>query len=147
PSMFSVSNSPVTTAGTLTASLATQGPNLFLAGSSSGSTVAPTFRAVVNADLTGISTLAALTTVGTLASPVMTSPTMTTPTLGVATATSINKVTITAPATAATLTIANAKTVTQNASLTYGGVDGKSLTVNNSLVFTGTDGSTVNASG
>lgn len=54
-------------------------------------------------------------------------PTLVTPTLGVAVATSINKVAITAPATAATLTIA----------------DGKTLTVNNTLTFTGTDTSSV----
>lgn len=40
-----------------------------------------------------------------------TSPTLTTPTLGAATATTINRVTITQPATAATLTIDNNKTV------------------------------------
>ncbi len=56
-----------------------------------------------------------------------TSPTLTTPTLGVATATSINKVAITAPATSATLTIA----------------DGKTLTASNTLTFTGTDASSV----
>ena len=39
------------------------------------------------------------------------SPTFTTPSLGVATATSINKVTITAPATSATLTIADGSTL------------------------------------
>jgi hypothetical protein len=47
-----------------------------------------------------------------------TSPTLTTPTLGVATATSINKVAITAPATSATLTIANGKTLTVNNTIT-----------------------------
>jgi len=41
-----------------------------------------------------------------------TTPTLVTPVLGVATATSINKVTITAPAASATLTIANTKTLT-----------------------------------
>jgi hypothetical protein len=56
-----------------------------------------------------------------------TSPTLITPTLGVASATSINKVTITAPATGSTLTIA----------------DGKTLTVNNTLTLTGTDTSSV----
>ena len=56
-----------------------------------------------------------------------TSPTLVTPTLGVASATSINKVAITAPATSATLTIAN----------------GKTLTVSNTLTFTGTDSSSV----
>lgn len=54
-------------------------------------------------------------------------PTLVTPNLGVATATSVNKVTITAPATSATLTIAN----------------GKTLTASNTLTFTGTDSSSV----
>lgn len=75
----------------------------------------------------------------TLTTPALTSPTMTTPVLGVATATSVNKVTITAPATSATLTIANAKTLTANSSLTLAGVDAKTLTVNNSLTLAGTD--------
>lgn len=56
-----------------------------------------------------------------------TSPTLVTPTLGVASATSINKVAITAPATSATITIA----------------DGKTLTASNTLTFTGTDGSSI----
>ncbi len=56
-----------------------------------------------------------------------TSPTLVTPVLGVATATSINKVAITAPATGSTLTIA----------------DGKTLTTSNTLTLTGTDGSSV----
>jgi len=56
-----------------------------------------------------------------------TSPSLVTPSLGVASATTINKVTITAPATGATLTIA----------------DGKTLTVSNTLTFTGTDGSSI----
>ncbi len=54
------------------------------------------------------------------------SPTLVTPTLGVATATSINKVAITAPATAATLTIANGKTLTASNTLTFTGTDGSS---------------------
>ena len=57
-----------------------------------------------------------------------TSPTLVTPILGVATATSINKVAITAPATGSTLTIA----------------DGKTLTASNTLTFTGSDSSSVN---
>jgi hypothetical protein len=44
--------------------------------------------------------------------PALTGPTMTTPTLGVASATSVNKVAITAPATSATLTIADGATLT-----------------------------------
>lgn len=56
-----------------------------------------------------------------------TSPTLVTPVLGVASATSINKVAITAPATGSTLTIA----------------DGKTLTASNTITFTATDGSTL----
>lgn len=56
-----------------------------------------------------------------------TSPTLVTPTIGVATATSINKVTITTPSNGSTLTIA----------------DGKTATINNTLTFSGTDASTV----
>jgi len=57
-----------------------------------------------------------------------TSPTLVTPTLGVATATSINKVAFTAPATSATLTIANGKTLTANNSLTLAGTDATTMT-------------------
>ena len=64
---------------------------------------------------------------GTGAVVLATSPTLVTPILGVASATSINKVAITAPATGSTLTIA----------------DGKTLTASNTLTFTGTDGSSI----
>jgi hypothetical protein len=50
PSIFTITVSPVTTAGTLTATLATQTTNLVFA-SPNGSTGAPTFRALVAADL------------------------------------------------------------------------------------------------
>lgn len=53
---------------------------------------------------------------------------LTTPSLGVATATSINKVTITAPASSATLTIANGKTLTANKTLTFDGTDSTTIT-------------------
>lgn len=51
PSIFTVSNSPVTASGTLTASLATQSANTVLAGPVSGGDAAPTFRALVDGDL------------------------------------------------------------------------------------------------
>ena len=56
-----------------------------------------------------------------------TSPTLTPPTIGAATATSINKMAVTAPTTSSTLAVA----------------DGKTLTASNTLTFTGTDGSSV----
>lgn len=55
------------------------------------------------------------------------SPTLVTPTLGVATATSINKVALTAPATGSTLTIADGKTLTASNSLTLTGTDSTSF--------------------
>lgn len=57
-----------------------------------------------------------------------TSPTLVTPTIGVATATSVNKVAITAPATSATLTILNGKTLTANNTLTLAGTDSTVMT-------------------
>jgi hypothetical protein len=65
---------------------------------------------------------------GTGANVLATSPTLVTPVLGVATATSINKVTITAPATGSTLTIADGKTLTANASLALAGTDSTTMT-------------------
>lgn len=51
PATFTVSNSPVTASGTLTAVYATQAANLVFAGPSSGGAVAPTFRALAAADI------------------------------------------------------------------------------------------------
>ena len=72
-------------------------------------------------------TVVTLTATQTLTNKTLTSPILTTPTIGVASATSVNKVAITAPATGSTLTIA----------------DGKTLTASNTLTFTGTDTSSV----
>lgn len=55
-------------------------------------------------------------------------PSLVTPALGVATAASINKVTITAPANSAVLTIADGKTLTANHSLTLAGTDSTTMT-------------------
>ena len=81
------------------------------------------FAATTSAELAGVIS----DETGSGALVFATSPTLVTPTLGVASATSINKVSITAPATGSTLTIA----------------DGKTLTVSNTLTFTGTDASSV----
>lgn len=84
---------------------------------------------------------------GTYPNPtVKASVSLTTPNINVATATSVNKVAITAPASSATLTIANGKTLTANSSLTLAGTDSKTLTVSNSLTFAGTDGKTLTVS-
>jgi hypothetical protein len=51
PNLFTVSGSPVTTTGTLTAQLATQDANKVFAGPGSGSAAAPTFRVLVAEDI------------------------------------------------------------------------------------------------
>lgn len=49
--LFNVTGSPVTTSGTLAASLQTQAVNSFFAGPSTGGSAQPTFRAIVPADV------------------------------------------------------------------------------------------------
>lgn len=55
-------------------------------------------------------------------------PTFTSPVLGAASATSINKVAITAPGSGSTLTIDDGKTLRASATLTLAGTDGKTMT-------------------
>lgn len=55
PSVFSVSGSPVVTSGTLAATLAVQSANRVFAGPSTGADAAPTFRALVAADIPSLS--------------------------------------------------------------------------------------------
>lgn len=59
PAIFTVTGSPVTTSGTLTATLANETANTVWAGPATGAAAAPTFRALVNADIP-TPTLAAL---------------------------------------------------------------------------------------
>ena len=65
---------------------------------------------------------------GTVAVVLSTTPTLVTPVLGVATATSINKMAITAPATSSTLAVADGKTLTASNSLTLAGTDATTMT-------------------
>ena len=112
-----------------------------ITGTASGLTAG---RVTTNANLTGaITSVGNTTSLGSFTSAELaaaldqktgstkvvfdTSPTLISPTLGAALATTINKVTITAPATGSTITI----------------TDGKTLAVTNTLTFTGTDASSV----
>lgn len=70
PNIFSVSGSPVTSSGTLTASLATQTANAVFAGPTTGSAAAPGFRSLVAADIPDLS--ATYLTVTTAASTYLT---------------------------------------------------------------------------
>lgn len=76
---------------------------------------------------TGVATLLGGSASGTGGPAGTTSPAFVTPTLGAATATTINKLTLTAPASAATLTIANGKTATISNTLTFTGTDSSSI--------------------
>jgi hypothetical protein len=65
---------------------------------------------------------------GTVAVVLSNTPTLVTPVLGVATATTINKMAITAPATSSTLAVADGKTLTASNSLTLAGTDSTTMT-------------------
>lgn len=91
------------------------------------STPAITLSTTISGILSGNGTaISAATTTGTGSVVLATSPTLITPVLGVASATTVNKVTLTAPASGSTLTI----------------IDGKTLTVNNTITLAGTDAQT-----
>jgi hypothetical protein len=97
---------------------------------------AGTYTASTGLTLTGTqfsidSTVTTLTGSQTLTNKTLTSPTMTAPTLGVASATSVNKVAITAPATSATLTIPDGVTLTGPAA------SGTAMTLGNTETVTG----------
>jgi hypothetical protein len=100
----------------------------FILDTVGGVVTAGTGITVTNSDVNNTSTIAISSAVVTLTgTQTLSNKTLVAPVLGAATATSINKLTITAPATGSTLTIA----------------DGKTLTANNTLTFTGTDTSSV----
>ncbi len=100
------------------------GVNLSVSGTSTLSGLTASTALALNASKEVVS----VTNTGTGDNVLATSPSLTTPTLGAATATSINKVTLTAPATGSTLTIADGKTLTANHSLTLAGTDATTMT-------------------
>lgn len=57
PNIFTISGSPVTTSGTLSATLANQAANQIFAGPSSGGAAAPSFRGLVITDIPDISSI------------------------------------------------------------------------------------------
>lgn len=133
PSDLTVTNSPVTTTGTLTGAWATPPTGTGAMVRATGPTLVtpalgtPTSGVLTNATGlpvttgisglgTGVATFLGTPTSANLATAITdetgtgplvfaTSPIFTTPTLGAATATTVNKITLTAPATGATLTI------------------------------------------
>jgi len=100
------------------------GVNLSVSGATTLSGLTASTALALNASKDVVS----VTNTGTGDNVLATSATLVTPTLGVASATSINKVALTAPATGSTLTIAEGKTLTANHSLTLAGTDATTMT-------------------
>ena len=86
-------------------------------------------RTITFPDASGTATLLGNTSTGSGSVVLATSPALTTPALGVASATTLNKYTFTAPAAGATLTIADGKTLTVNNSITFAGTDATTMTL------------------
>ena len=61
PSQFTVTNSPVTSSGTLTGAWNNQTANFVLAGPTTGAAAAPTFRALVSGDIPSLSYVTSVT--------------------------------------------------------------------------------------
>jgi hypothetical protein len=146
-------NSNVGTFGSATVapSLTVNGKGLITAATTN--TVTPAIGSVTGLG-TGVGTFLATPSSANLAAAITdetgsgsnvfaTSPTLVTPILGAATATSINKVAITAPATSSTLTVANGKTLTANNTLTLSGTDGSTLAVGSGGTLTGSSSSAI----
>ena len=114
PAQFSVSGSPVTGAGTLTAGWANQTANTFFTGPATGAATVPTFRALVTADLpaSGVTAGAYGSVVGvTVTVPVVT-------------------VDVTGRVTALTTAVATLPVLPSGVTVgTFGGITGSTITV------------------
>ena len=124
PVQFAVTNSPVTSSGTLTAAWNTQSANVLLAGPASGAGAVPTFRALTTADLpalpygTGTVTSVALTLpsiISVSGSPITTSGTL----AGTLTTQSVNSIFAGPSSGAAAAPTFRALTTTDIPSLSY----------------------------
>lgn len=111
-------------------SLSVATANGFAGSSSGGATPALTLSTTISGSVCGNGTaVSACTTTGSGSTVLASSPTLVTPVLGVATATSINKMAITAPATSSTLAVADGKTFTSSNTLTLAGTDSSTLNI------------------
>ena len=100
--------------------------NVVTTNAAEGVTMSGTLSVTGHVTLEGVTSTGATGTGNIVFS---TSPSLTTPTLGVASATSINKMAITAPATSSTLAVADGKTFTVNNTITLAGTDSTTITL------------------
>jgi len=136
-SVLTTGTLPVASGGTNATATPTAGGVSYGTGSAYAFTAAGTAGYLLTSAGSSAPTWTATTGSGNVV--LATSPTLVTPVLGVASATTVNKVTLTAPATGSTLTIADGKTLTASNSITIAGTDAKTLTVSNSITLAGTD--------
>jgi len=125
---------------------------------STGATGTGKFVFDASPTITGHPTIEGVTSTGATGTGAFvfgTSPSLTTPSLGVASATSINKMAITAPATGSTLAVADGKTFTVNNTITLAGTDSTTITLpsttgtvalNNQTFYLGTTSIAINRS-
>ena len=114
-----------------------KGSGTITVGGTSTGAITLTRATTMSAALTYGGTTLTNAVTGTGSMVLSTSPSLTTPTLGVATATSVNGLTITT--TTGTLTITNGKTASVSNTLTFAGTDGTTMT------FPGTTGTVLTA--
>lgn len=140
---------PIAGSSTAISSSVVLGDGQVLIGQTSADPLAKTLTGDVTIVDTGATTVAKIAgvtvtgTTGTVNNVFSNSPTLVTPTLGVASATSINKLAITAPATGSTLTVADGKTVTVNNTLTFAGTDTSTLTIGSGGTLTGSSATAI----
>lgn len=127
------------TIGGLSASSAVGGTDVFPSSQGGGSATKTTATQIATfilatPTITGHATIEGVTATGATGTGKIVFDTA--PTLGVVTVTSINKTTITAPASSSTLTIANGKTFTSSNTITLTGTDSVSANISNLKIRT-----------
>lgn len=116
------------TTGTGALSIAASGSDYVVPGPITTSGLTMSTAKILGRATAGTGAIEEIAETGTGSVVLATSPMLVTPVLGVATATSINKMAITVPATSSTLAVADGKTFTASNTLTLAGTDSTTMT-------------------